>query len=290
MKGTFYDGLEKIKRKGNTSMNMLQSLLQVAPILGKLLDEEDAMIAITDTKEILYYKPGKTINASHVGYQLQEGDPIHSAMLSKQINRSDVPKEFLGVPFRNIVIPVFNDSDEVIGTIGLGFSKDKQHQISSIVESIVASYRQISSGAENVANSAQEIARTHQLVTKTTEQATSHAQSLKKITDFIKEVSNQTNLLGLNAAIEAARANEYGRGFAVVAQEIRNLSTKSSEAIIGIQKNLQTMIESFSSIQHQIIDQSSLIEIQASTSEEIAASIQDLYSLSERLFELSKRF
>ncbi|KRE36440.1 hypothetical protein ASG85_09740 [Paenibacillus sp. Soil724D2] len=42
--------------------------------------------------------------------------------------------------------------------------------------------------------------------------------------------------------------------------------------------------------QPQIIDQSSLIEIQASTSEEIAASIQDLYSLSERLFELSKRF
>jgi len=62
------------------------------------------------------------------------------------------------------------------------------------------------------------------------------------VMDFIKDIADETRLLGLNAAIEAARAGEAGLGFGVVAQEIRKLSADSKETV-GKIKDLTTIIK-----------------------------------------------
>ncbi len=146
---------------------------------------------------------------------------------------------------------------------------------------------EVNQGMENVQHSLSvsgELTENIAIASSVINQLAQDSQNMNQILDVINSIADQTNLLALNAAIEAARAGEHGRGFAVVADEVRNLASRTALSTTEVRELLDKLI----SAADQSVSSMETAKDKATSNESISREVDDsLTKIKEQIAHIS---
>ncbi len=223
------------------------------------------------------------------GMELQKNSTALKVIESKRRVEIEVDPALYGIALKMVCIPIFDDEDptQVVGTIGVNIRRNNAFQLRDIADTYDKGMQEISAAIQQTAVSAGEISSSQKILNERIKQISSTTENIGKILELIRNMADQTKMLGLNAAIEAARAGEAGRGFDIVASEIRKLAEVSKDAA----KQIGEFTREIESSINSVVDSSGIslhaTEEQAAAAQEIVASIQELTALIDKLQEVA---
>lgn len=266
---------------------LIQNWVSIAPGILDLFTSDTGM-SITDKEKIVYYRPGKSLDLKvPFGAPVTANMITYHAMQKRQRVVEKMDDKLWGIPFVAVAIPLFNGNNEVIGSVSVQENVEKHDILKKVADKLSESISVLASTSEEISAQTEEVSAVCFELAEKVKGSQNKVKETDQIAEFIKGIASQTNLLGLNAAIESARAGELGRGFGVVAAEIRKLATSSADSVkkIGttmkdIQEDENQIIQEVEQVKYVISDISNAIN-------SIAESIQELGVTAKRLDELA---
>ncbi|HCX64629.1 MAG TPA: chemotaxis protein [Eubacteriaceae bacterium] len=267
---------------------ILESFHQTVEHIQELMSEPTA-IFITDTTHYRY-----TAHVEGLPFQTKADDPLKQ-FVKEVIQKGEYFEDVIeaggpfAFPFKSVILPIKDENGRPVGGVLMAQSLRKRHEMTELAETVRSALDQITEAINDLNVKVQEVVETNGYVLKTVEESKENTQNTDEILAFIQDISSETNLLGLNAAIEASRAGEFGRGFDVVAKEIRKLSSSTSDSVKKVDEVLKGIKGSINTIDEKINENTEVYETQAASLQEIAASIQELNSSVQMLYSFAEK-
>ena len=252
--------------------------------INQMIDKLSIMIkGLIDSTESVSYT-SKIINASV--FNSSNAIEDFSTMLEKINNNSSEQN--------NLVL----EADKNISRLAKSIRNIREHlaEQSNSVATISSSVTEMTANIGSVADTAEKARGSAEILTlksqegresienaiKTMQEIQKSSSEVQEFVNIIKNLASQTNLLSMNAAIEAAHAGDFGAGFAVVAEEVRNLAESSAKSARNIQEHIQDMIvtidngvETINSAGEAFANISKKVEETANFVEEISAAMEE---------------
>ncbi|MDF2545567.1 MAG: methyl-accepting chemotaxis sensory transducer [Anaerosolibacter sp.] len=268
----------------------IEALLTLAPTIYNLMTTiqgEEIVMTISDREKFLFSRwPSDFDLGIRIGDVVKENSGAFHVMTTKQPLRKEMDKSVFGIPYIVYCQPVF-EGGQVVGSINTAIKTVKKEMLLNSATHLENVTNEVFSSMQTVAarsNILQEIGEAM------SNEAAASKEQLASTSDFIsgiKKIADQINLLGLNAAIEAARVGEQGKGFMVVAEEIRKLSTESKIFVDKIQQFLQGVKTTAVGIEEKSRSMSGHTKEQSEISEEIVKSIETLSEIVGKLKDIA---
>ncbi|MGI0439377.1 methyl-accepting chemotaxis protein [Helicobacter himalayensis] len=170
------------------------------------------------------------------------------------------------------------ETNKIGARVGDSLRKNVE-KISETMSDIAQAREQLGATSNVIQHFSQTItndAQSQQDLVQTMHTLTQEAQNVKGVLGIINDIANQTNLLALNAAIEAARAGEHGRGFAVVADEVRKLAERTQKSLSEIDVTLNTIAQSINEVHAEIEHNAQNFQTFMEDAQKIEESIQSV--------------
>lgn len=269
---------------------ILKTLIHLAPAI-KASFFSDVTIAISDKEIVIYQLDSEALSGlgNNQGRALTKADPMVDVMRLNKPMTMTIPKEHYGMAIRASIVPIVDENNRVIGSLGISRSIRDQSNLMEIAESFAASTEQLTAASNELSGSARSLYDYMKEVNHSQEKLSAQMDESAKILEMINTVAKNTRILGFNAGIEAARSGEHGRGFAVVAKEITKLADQSAESVNEIRNLLDTMKGMVDNVSQTISNTHILTSSQVNSTEEIARALEQLSEVAERIESLSHK-
>ncbi|GAV26210.1 hypothetical protein ciss_21430 [Carboxydothermus islandicus] len=272
-------------------MKLLDAYLKVAENLKELLGDE-VLLVISDKEKYVWYKPAIDIDLNiYPGMPVPQGSVSRMVLDSKKRVEIYVPleKSAFGKPYLCKAMPIIEDG-EIQGVIALVTSTEKRDLVQKAIVNLENSIKEINEAAEELARSASNFSGEFAALAQRAGVISNDATEIRQLVDLINSIADKTHILGLNAAIEAARVGNQGKGFAVVAEEIRKLAQQSKFAVKDIAGKIEKILGEILALAQSIEEFSGLSEEQTAISEELHSTLNNLEQMARELSRLAEKF
>ncbi len=261
---------------------VLNQIISTLPFIQDLFTSGG--ISLTDGEKFLYYKPGRKIDLQiRPGTVLKPGGII-SAVLEEGCKKTAVlDKSFYGMSLIVTAVPVYSENRRMVGVISLYETIEKQEMFREMALELAENVAVLASTTEEIYSETEEVKSYSGKMAASADNLRDEIRNMNQVLGFIKSIERQTNLLGVNAAITAARAGAAGKEFSVVAKEIRRLSSDTSQSIQAAEQTLQTVSDDSNKTIDQIEGINAIISSIAAALSQFSEAVQKTNKLCDKL-------
>jgi methyl-accepting chemotaxis protein len=175
----------------------------------------------------------------------------------------------------------------VVGALSVVVSNQRYESLRACANELASIIKEMTETTDQVTQASEYISLRIQETSHASNVVSGEVDQIMSITSFLKEIASQANLIGINAAIEAARVGEHGKIFSIVAQEIRKMADRSEDSVKDIQNKLEHIQLSIHRIKDAIHQITLNIEEHQSRIEELKAAFDHIANTADKLTQMS---